>query len=764
MRKTKFSKPEEAGKAEGSGFWSGAKDRYALALAGAALAAALAGGCGGRTGMYPPCGEQDCACDGGGAVQDSGRDSGHDGGMDGGTDAGNDGGVPQQTVLWEGKNLIDDHLNRTLGDRKQNSMADSDTAYPLGGPDTNENANPFTDGKGGTIGPSNIFLHRLDGNQVADFAALMLDDAAAAETYTESQDIWLEGDNHFSGVSQSVLGRLSFVAYTLRFDGPASEEAGIPVCTHDAGGTGDYTSCKSAPAALEDATETHRLRIRFLGEDWVVSEMNAPGSGSLADPDGLANGGSLKLAKEAVSGILNLGESLAVDALRFRLDGVETSAGAQAAIISVLDPDDNVLKMDKVSTGQTKEFMIGGNAYRFHCYKTASSATATWADVALYSKEIELRDGQELDADNGLNSGFKVALGWKNRQASPQSDRPDSLRRVAVYSDSIEEVASSGDSLLNIGDYVPLFNDPSAWKISYGGLDLQPADLVALRFEIKTSDLAIPASQGPQINGKDYGCTISAPYVRVSSGATGAVFGTMDVNSPPPGSMLGDNSFLVPLADVHCQTQTGEQATFSGPQTFMKLSPASSRYGNGLAVINYGAIGDPSTSPLNGLILVRQSVGIPVSIMQSAGASCSGGSCEDPAMDKPGVADAYFLIAEKAGEGASYPFADYFIFGIDNARAANPADATFSFDSKAGNGFQISAVGKLLYGNPSANSASDQYSGAIPTGPVEGGMELASPGFVSGRGSEVEAVSQHEVRLNMAHKLAKAVWRLIGGG
>lgn len=63
-------------------------------------------------------------------------------------------------------NLIGDHIDRNLGDRKKRKFLDSDTAYQIGGSDTSTNANPFTNGVGGILdsAPSEVFLHKLDGS------------------------------------------------------------------------------------------------------------------------------------------------------------------------------------------------------------------------------------------------------------------------------------------------------------------------------------------------------------------------------------------------------------------------------------------------------------------------------------------------------------------------------------------------------------------------------------------------------------------------
>ncbi|MEW6035950.1 MAG: hypothetical protein AB1529_05025, partial [Candidatus Micrarchaeota archaeon] len=66
---------------------------------------------------------------------------------------------------WTGDNLIGDFLNRELMDRVDN-VPDTDpdfgdAAYEMGGADTSDNANPFTDGVGGNIGASEVYLYRI---------------------------------------------------------------------------------------------------------------------------------------------------------------------------------------------------------------------------------------------------------------------------------------------------------------------------------------------------------------------------------------------------------------------------------------------------------------------------------------------------------------------------------------------------------------------------------------------------------------------------
>ncbi|MFH1404691.1 MAG: hypothetical protein ABIH21_01170, partial [Patescibacteria group bacterium] len=201
---------------------------------------------------------------------------------------------------WTGDNLIGDFLNRELFDREPNAdNTDSDQAYENGGSDTSENANPFTDGTGGDIGVSQEFMYNIDGGMFSPFADATVTDTDSGNTYVEMQNLWVKGDNHFDKDPDDVVGDLDFIAYTLKFDGPGGEELGIPVCTESE--DNDFTFCKGVDGDIDDATETHRVKVWFLGEEWIISEMNAPAD-AVTNENVIVNGGSVKLAKESVGG------------------------------------------------------------------------------------------------------------------------------------------------------------------------------------------------------------------------------------------------------------------------------------------------------------------------------------------------------------------------------------------------------------------------------------------------------------------------------
>jgi len=494
--------------------------------------------------------------------QDSGSDAKQ-------TDGGVDGPIPPQ-YNYTINNLIGDYLNRDLLDRDKGAKG-----YPLNTPETNPNANPFSDGSGGSIGQDKTEMNRIDGTMFAPFATATITDATAAKSYSEQQDFWVGGDSHYSDVAQDVVGNIDFAAYTLKFQG-YNDFFGIPVCTTPT--MMDYTGCKNTGGNLDQATETHRLTLSFLGEDWIISEMSAPAGVSLTNESQLVGGGVIRLAKEAVSGILNAGEGFQVDNLNFRYDNYEVNGATVSAIISVLDANGNLLKKDKITSGSTKEIIINGESYRFHIYEIAigSPPNADWIDAAIFSKELKLMHGQKLDPDFDTNRYWKVNLGWKNKGASVTDTAPDHLRTVILYSDLISSLSSGGSQELLPGDYIPIVQDPVNLTLTYKGLSATPATYSTLQFELeKNSIFMVSAAYGPLgSNGQRVSCTINAPFVSVTSSASGSVFTVDGVQgvTPTGTTSASDGEFIVATNGANCGGMVG--ALMKG-SLFMKTSPSS---------------------------------------------------------------------------------------------------------------------------------------------------------------------------------------------
>ncbi|MEW6035976.1 MAG: hypothetical protein AB1529_05160, partial [Candidatus Micrarchaeota archaeon] len=337
-----------------------------------------------------------------------------------------------------------------------------------------------------------------------------------------------------------------------------------------------------------------------------------------------------------------------------------------------------------------------------------------------------------------------------------------------------EDVSSSGDEVLEEGDYISIVQDPEVWKLSYKGLDLTSEDMSGLKFELKTTDKTISESKGPDIEGGSPGsgypgdgdtdaCIIFAPYVEVTSGSAGSTF-SVDRTDAGGAGELSDDEFFIPLNDgatdgitglpggdpgagsraALCDddddgvVDSGDVVVFPG-SVFMKISPSSSEYGFaenpypndpfGIEV-GYDKIGDGDDAfapPDGGALLIQGAYAVDFSALagnddsQLGDLFDSAGLCDavfntdcgedvDDGAASAGVPDWYFAIAEKAGTGSSNEFVDYFVFALDGASTGTPGDATFDFDATDGAGETLASDSEEIL-----------YGHATPNAPVTGG-------------------------------------------
>ena len=506
-----------------------------------------------------------------------------------------DSGVPPQ-YLYTVKNLIGDYLNRDLLDRDKGKKD-----YPLSVSETDSNANPFSDGAGGSIGPAETNMYRLDGNMVSLFLTTALADGSAGKVYHEQQDIWVSGDSHYSESADSVVGKITSLTYSVKFEG-ASDDLGIPVCTTPTNVT-HYETCD-----IDYQTAKHKVAVKFLGKDWIISEMSPPTT-ALSSEIALVNGGHVTLAREAISGILNVTEKYTMDNLEFRYDGHDSN-NPTSAIISVLDLNGNLLKKDTVVSGTTKEFIVAGKAYKFHLYKISPnySSGADWMDGAVFSNELKLQSGQSLDPDYGNNKYWKVYLGWKNKGASTTDTQPDHLRTIILYADDISSLSSSGTNILKPGDYIPIPQDPVGFTFGYKGLTNGNHSSLKAVLE-KTAIYTIAQSVGPlDSSGQRVQCTITAPYVVFKSGATSAAFTVDKIQGAGTSTSASGNEFYVATSGAVCGGAIGKLMQGS---LFMQTSSSSSSWAyldyktsntSGAISVKYPIVGDGVSNNYVGLI------------------------------------------------------------------------------------------------------------------------------------------------------------------
>ena len=639
-----------------------------------------------------------------------------------------DGGAAPVSAMSYNINFIGDYLDRTPLDRGTGI-----STYPMGS-DTDVNANPFTDGTGtGTLGPTDTALYRIDGPMFPPFATASITDPSSATVYQAEQAVWVDGYSSYSSQAMSVvsagvvgagvIGTLNSFSYTLKLSG-ASDAFGIPVCTTPTNNT-DYSTCTT-----HYQTANHKVAIPFLGGTWLISGMTPP-STPLTSETLLASGGSVKLAQEEVGGVIaNMGSaptSMTVDNIQFTLFINDTTKGV--AIVSALDTETcEFFGYFDLPLGATTYLNLkkGEPAYLLHVWEISPTIFGTaWADISVFSKEITLTSGQPLDQANGTNPDWPAYLGWKNQGASATDTNPDHLRTIILYAggSDISKLSSGGSSDLNVGDFIPIAQNPQSMTFQYNGLSLTLDSYTLLTFELNPiSDFAI--SSGP--NGQ--ACTITAPYVHVISGAPSPAF---TINPQGAASPVSGYDFLVATSGATCSGSIGQ---LMAGALFMELSDNSWAYqdyapfsSTGGAVVNY---------PLAGAAVPGSTFGPGTITYENQDVTAN--------VLPPGTADFVFTVGEDAGAS----FSVYSQFGLRLGQSPS-----FNYTATAPNGdywFKQDTIVSCGAGPVTTPNAS---SGCLL--PSSGGMFRPS-GFVNDRGSTFVGMTNSVVQFNIASQIAYA--------
>lgn len=610
--------------------------------------------------------------------------------------------------------LLGDYIDRNLLDRQEEK-----TTYDFGTSDISDTANPFTDGDGDFLSDSlgKEALYRISGTMFDPMETVTVKDDDANKQYTEKQDVWIDGGSYvwYDESEDSEVAKMDGIAYTIKFSG-TSDDFGIPVCTTPEE-TSKYETCDDTYR-----TTTHKVMIKFLGEDWVISEMEAPNE-SPENEQKLVQGGHIKLAKETVSGIINKGEYLEVDGYKFILDDiVETT---HEAALSVQDAAGNIVTKAKIAEDYTQDVNVGGGkTYRVHVYKTVPGFRweATWADMAVFSKELNLESGQDLDPEVGNNQGYKVVLGWKDKGAVGNTTTADHLRTIIIQSDDIDEISNTGEDELGVGDYLNIVQDPVTWKLTFNGLDLTSAERDTLKFSLETGS-AKKVDVYNHTSTYVENCEIKAPYVKVTSAKDSAFM----IEEGVGGKEATYKEFYVAVSGVeNCENLDG----LNNGTVFMKESTSSTakyvalNY-TGQLNISYDLAGDgDDTWAKGGVIAIVNNTDAPNSDLNgSVDWGASGLNF-----------DFLFGISEKAGVGSSDDYADKMIFGYDKD------DESFNFDD--GDNLKKDEI---------------TYVAAGPAGYTDGTYE---EGFITERGSIFDTLADKSAEFKIAKRLGKAQFTL----
>jgi len=482
------------------------------------------------------------------------------------------------------KTLITDTIDRTLANRNYSLSEDMYNSTTASTDTSGTIASPL---RAVDTGNKGTLLYRIGSDKFTGFADYAVSDNQATSTsYTEEQSFWIGSQpnavayDSSSAIRDVAVNKYSAMVYSAKFTG---NDYGIQVCTGDLANN-DTTNWASCASDSNSRTDRHRVQIKFMGADWIISEITNPTTPQASSTSVIA-GGQIKLAKEAKYGIVNVGGELDAGTFKIRLSDISVAVGqsnTHPAIIDVLDSNDAVVGQIQVDPGTTYTFTQSGtsNQVKIHVYKTAPGFTlnAKWAEMAVYTDEITLKDNSRynLVSSTDTDKNFKVSLLWKNRDWSSGSDSsiPDSLREIVVYNiDGFSDKTKAGD-VVNFLQSTPTF------KLTYQGVDLTDDDYVPLTYSALSSDsYRIATTSGDVSCGASSAADLAytAKLVEIKTSGSQLLGGTGDGLS---GDYLLERVLYDPIGTVSAvagaisngtQNQTAVAGNYT-PTVFWKVS------------------------------------------------------------------------------------------------------------------------------------------------------------------------------------------------
>ncbi|MBI4399313.1 S-layer protein [Candidatus Micrarchaeota archaeon] len=373
---------------------------------------------------------------------------------------------------------------------------------------------------------------KIQGSDFSPLQSSTLRDPQAGNSYTEEQRVWVGAATQYDDVLRQVVsksgGRVptTTLAYVVDF---THDSYGVPVST--------CTSYNSTTICSEnDLTDRHRVPVKFLGEDWIISQLTPPGgltatgnsqpgtvtinftNNELGKRSQGTARGTVGLAKESAYGVIKVGENLSAGAYSVKLVDITlgNTAADQRASFEIYDANGVKVKEDQQAPGGTYTFNApDGSKVRVRVYKTNPGYTlaAKWAELAIYSQEVTLSDNSQID--NAENRYWKSYIYWSN---NPNNNNVPTLKTIIIQN----EDPTSSTLKLQKGGTINLIGKPAIMQLQFDGTDLaDPADYDGITYTLTQTTLSFLNTTSQCQTGNQ------STFLLVSSGKTDAFSGSL---------------------------------------------------------------------------------------------------------------------------------------------------------------------------------------------------------------------------------------------
>ena len=308
---------------------------------------------------------------------------------------------------------------------------------------------------------------KITGDNFVSFADAKSSVSAVSGSFTTKQLLYVKSSQSATWFDDVKKYKIvpSSLYYVITFD--HDTYGGVPACTLNT----VLTSTNATKTLAGDCTpadtykmDRQRLKVKYLGEDWIISEMN-PDAGTT----------SIKLAKESTpASIVYAGQNVSAGVYTVKLADLTIPYGLvdSQAVLQIFDANKQLVKEDTVTTATSKEITLpNGDKITIRVFKTAPGlTTAKWAEMSVFSQELTLTNGQTIDSDT--NKNWTVNLGWKNYSTGVLNWV---LANITLTRSSLDYVAD--------GSSVNIIENPSLFQLNFAGSTLTDAQRDTLKID-----------------------------------------------------------------------------------------------------------------------------------------------------------------------------------------------------------------------------------------------------------------------------------------
>jgi len=307
----------------------------------------------------------------------------------------------------------------------------------------------------------------IKGDNFASFADSKSTVSSTSGSFTSKQKLFLKSVQAAAWFEDVKKYKVvpSVLFYTLSFE--HDTWGGIPACTLNSAMTSTATNATLAANCIPADTylmSRQRLKINYLGEDWIISEMN---------PD--ASPTSIKIAKESTPAqIVYVGQNLSAGVYTLRLSDITIPFGTtdSQAVVQIYDANNNLVKDDTITQSTSKALTLpNGDKITIRVFKIAAGLTLTkWAEMSVFSQELELTQGLVVDSDE--NKNWTVSLGWKNYSTGVNDWV---LANLTLTRTSLDRFAE--------GEAINILELPQLYQLQFDGQTLTDAQRDTLKID-----------------------------------------------------------------------------------------------------------------------------------------------------------------------------------------------------------------------------------------------------------------------------------------